>query len=144
MSSHKHGMLIFGAPAAIRPRGMSAGMAGSSRTFAEDVGAGSTQVSVEAVAANLKTVMDQVGELVSSGEQSAGKLGVVHVDVSLVICADGSVGLLGTAAGTNTKATLTVRLAPRVANKPSGRGSAERTIFAMGDEGVVLEPASIE
>ena len=64
MSNHKHSMLIFGAPAAIRPRGMPAGMAGSSRTFVDDVGAGSSQVSVETVAANLRTVMAQVEELI--------------------------------------------------------------------------------
>ena len=87
--------------------------------------------------------MDQVGELVSSGEESAGKLGAVHVDVNLVICADGSVGLLGTGAGTNTKPTLTLRLAPRVGRNPSLQGSAEATILALDDERVVLEPASI-
>jgi hypothetical protein len=143
MSNHKHNMLIFGAPPAIRPRGIPAGMAGSSRTFIEDVGAGSTQVSVEAVAANLRRLMDQVGELVSSGEESAGKLGAVHMDVNLVICADGSVGLLGTGAGTNTKPTLTLRLAPRVGRNPSRQGYAEPTILALDDERVVLERASI-
>ena len=87
--------------------------------------------------------MDQVRELVAGGEESAGNLGVAHVDANLVICADGSVGLLGTGAGTNTKATLTVRLAPRVANKPSGQGSAEARILAMDDKRVVREQASI-
>jgi hypothetical protein len=136
-------MLIFGAPAAFRPRGMPAGMAGSSRALVDDVGAGSSQVSVDTVAANLRTVMAQVEELMWSGQESAGQLGVAHVDVNLVICTDGSVGLLGTAADTNAKATLTVRLAPRVGSKPSGQGSAEPTLFAMDDEGVVLEQASI-
>jgi hypothetical protein len=143
MSNRKPSMLIFGAPAAIRPSGMPAGMAGSSRTFVGDVGTGSTEVSLEAVAANLRTVVDQVEELVSRGEGSAGKLGVAHVDVNLVICADGSVSLLGTAAGTSAKPTLTLRLAPRVGSKPSGQGSAEARIFAMDDKRVVLEQAAI-
>ena len=131
MSNHKPSMLIFGAPAAFRPRSMPAGMAGSSRALIDDVRAVASQVSVETVAANLRTVMAQVEELLMRGQESAGKLGVAYVDVNLVICADGSVGLLGTAAGTNTKATLTMRLAPRVGSKPSGQGSAEPTICAI-------------
>jgi hypothetical protein len=138
MSNHKPSMLIFGAPAAFRPRSMPAGMAGASRALVDDVGTVASQVSVETAAANLRTVMAQVEELLMSGQESAGKLGVAYVDVNLVICADGSVGLLGTAAGTNTKATLTMRLAPRVGSKPAGQESAEPTSCAVDDEGVVL------
>ena len=139
MSNHKPDLLIFGAQAAFRPR-MPVGMAGANRTFVDDVGVVPTQVSVETVAANLRTVVEQVGELIQADQQSA--LGVTHVDVNLAIGADGSVGLLGTAVGTSAKAMLTIRLAPRSRSTPFGHGSTKPTLVAMEGDGVLLEQPS--
>jgi hypothetical protein len=122
MSNHKPGLLIFGAVPAPRPRGLPFGMAGSSRALVDDVGVGSNRVSVETVAANLRAIIDQVGNLIRAAQEPAGELGVAHVDVDLAIAADGSVGLLGTADSTNAKGTLTVRLQPRVDTQSPGKG----------------------
>jgi hypothetical protein len=121
MSNHKPGMLIFGAVPAPWPRSLPFGMAGSSRALVHDAGVGSSRVSVETVAANLRAVIEQVGHLIRAAQEPAGELGVVHVDVNLAIAADGSVGLLGTAVDTNAKGTLTVRLQPRVVSQ-TGQG----------------------
>jgi hypothetical protein len=54
--------------------------------------------------------MEQVSNLVWAAKDAVGELGIAHVDVSLAIAADGSVGLLGTAVSTSATGTLTVRL----------------------------------
>jgi len=113
MSNSTPGMLIFGAMPAPRPRGMPSGMEGSSRAIVDDIGLGSSRVSVETVAANLKAAIEQVGHLIRVVRDSKGELGVAHVDINLAIAADGSVGLVGTADSRNAKGTLTVRLEPR-------------------------------
>ena len=89
MSNYKPGMLIFGAMPAPRLRGMPSGMEGSSRAIVDDVGLGSSRVSVETVAANLRAVIEQVGHLIRAAQEPAGELGVAHVDVNLAIAADG-------------------------------------------------------
>jgi hypothetical protein len=114
-------MLIFGAAPAPRSRSLPFAMAGSSRAIVDDVGPGSSRVSVETVAANLRVIIEQVGNLLRAAQEPAGELGVAHVDVNLAIAADGSVGLLGTADGTSTKGTLTVRLQSRIVSQ-TGQG----------------------
>jgi hypothetical protein len=71
---------------------------------------GSCRVPVEATAANLKAVMEQVSNLILAAKGAVGELRIAHADVALVIAADGSVGLLGTAVSAGAKATLTIRL----------------------------------
>jgi hypothetical protein len=97
---------------------------------------------VETVASNLRTVIDQVDDLIRAAQEPAGTLVVAHVDVNLAIGADGSVGLLGTAGGTNAKATLTVRLAPRTSTQSAGQGLAKPATFAMNDDGALRVQAS--
>jgi len=106
MSNEK--MLIFGAEAG--PRSGSVGTLGSRIGPTDALGLGFSRVPVEATAANLKTVMEQVSNLVWAAKDAVGELGIALVDVSLEIAADGSVGLLGTAVSTSAKGTLTVRL----------------------------------
>jgi hypothetical protein len=112
-------ILIFGAEAApsggpvgtLRPP---YGAAGSSYLTAGLLSAAATpgfsRVPVEAAAASLKAVMEQVSSLFRSSKDAVGELHVVYVDVGLVIAADGSVGLLGTDGSAGAQATLTVRL----------------------------------
>ena len=98
MSDQSSSILIFGAEAV--PRSSPVGTPG-----------GSSRVPVEATAASLKAVMEQVRNLIWAAKDAPGELRIAHVDVSLAIAADGSVGLLGTAGGsTGAKGTLTVRL----------------------------------
>jgi hypothetical protein len=124
MSNSKPGMLIFAAAPAPRSRSQPYAMAGSSRAIIDDVGQASSRVSVETVAANLRAIIEQVGNLIRAAQEPAGELGVAHVDINLAIAADGSVGLLGTADSTNAKGTLTVRLQPRVDTQSPGKGRA--------------------
>lgn len=114
MSNQIPGILIFGAAPAPRPRSLPFAMAGASRAIVDDAGIGPSRVSVETVAANLRAVIEQVGDLIRAAQEPAGELGVAHVDINLAIAADGSVGLLGTAANAREKGALTVRLQPRV------------------------------
>src|SRR5271170_8041429 len=101
-------LLIFGPEAAPRPVSASIGTLGSRFGSADVVG--SSRVPVEATAANLKAVMEQVSNLILAAKDAVGELRIAHVDVALVIAADGSVGLLGTAVSAGANATLTVRL----------------------------------
>ena len=101
-------ILIFGAESA--PRSGSVGTLGSRIGPNDALGLGFSRVPVEATVANLKTVMEQVSNLVWAAKDAVGELGIAHVDVSLAIASDGSVGLLGTAASTSAKGTLTIRL----------------------------------
>jgi hypothetical protein len=121
MPNEKPSILIYGAMPAPRSRRLPFAMAGSSRAIVDDAGPGSSRVSVATVAANLRAVIEQVGNLLRAAQEPAGELGVVHVDVNLAIAADGSVGLLGTTVNTNEKGTLTVRLQPRVVSQ-TGQG----------------------
>jgi len=101
-------ILIFGAEPT--PRSGSVSTLGSRIGPTDTLGLACSRVPVEAAAANLKAVMEQVSNRVRAAKDAAGGLGIVHVDVSLAIAADGSVGLLGTAASTSAKGTLTIRL----------------------------------
>lgn len=143
MSNDKPGMLIFGAAPAPRSRSLPFAMAGSSRAIVDDVGLGPSRVSVETVAANLKAVIEQMGNLIRTAQQPAGDLGVAHVDVNLAIAADGSVGLLGTADSTNTRSTLTVRLQPRVGAEGPGRGRANR-LDSQGTIASSMQPCDVD
>ena len=106
MSNQK--ILIFGAEAAPSYCPESIGKLGSRYGPAESLR--SSRVSLEAAAANLKAVREQVTTLISAAKDAAGELQIAHVDVGLVIAADGSVGLIGTAVGARAEGTLTVRL----------------------------------
>jgi hypothetical protein len=101
-------ILIFGAESA--PRSGSVTTLGARIGPSDTLGLACSRVPVEATAANLKAVMEQVSNLVRAAKDAVGELGIVYVDVGLAIAADGSVGLLGTAASTSAKGTLTVRL----------------------------------
>ena len=77
----------------------------------EEAAPRSDRVSVEAIKANLKTVMESVSDLVAHATQKGlGDLQVSHVDVGVAISPDGSVGLVGTGRSTSADATLKVRL----------------------------------
>jgi len=101
-------LLIFGPEAAPRSGPVPIGNLGS--RFGPTDAVGSSRVPVEATAASLKAVMEQVSNLILGAKDAVGEFRIAHVDVALVIAADGSVGLLGTAVGAGAKATLTVRL----------------------------------
>jgi hypothetical protein len=100
-------LLIFGAEAAPSHGPVSIEKLGS-RYWGESTR--TSRVSVEATAASLNAVIEQVSKLILAAKDAAGELRIAHVDVALVIAADGSVGLLGTDVGAGAKATLTVRL----------------------------------
>jgi hypothetical protein len=108
MSNQNLSILIFGAEAAPRYGPEPVSRLGS-RYGPVDI-LGSSRVPVEATAANLKAVMEQVSNLILAAKDAVGELRIAHTDVALVIAADGSVGLLGTAISAGAKATLTVRL----------------------------------
>ena len=101
-------LLIFGPEAAPRHGPAPLETLGSRFGSADTVG--SSRVPIEATAASLKLVMEQVSDLMLAAKDAVGELRIAHVDVALVIATDGSVGLLGTAVGAGAKATLTVRL----------------------------------
>lgn len=101
-------ILIFGAEAAPRYGPEPVSRLGSRYGPADALG--SNRVPVDATAANLKVVMEQVSNLISAAKDAVGELRIAHVDVAVVIAADGSVGLLGTAVSAGAQATLTVRL----------------------------------
>ena len=109
MSNQIPSILIFGPEAAPRARSVPMSTAGSSRALVDD--AGSSRVPIEAIAANLRLVMEQVNNLIRAAREPAGELRVAYVDVNLSIAVDGSVGLLGTA-NASAKGTLTLRLQP--------------------------------
>jgi hypothetical protein len=65
---------------------------------------------VDAIATNLGVVLEQVHALIGAALAPSSQLRVAYVDVNLAIAIDGSVGLLGTAVGTNSHGALTLRL----------------------------------
>jgi hypothetical protein len=112
-------ILIFGAEAAPRSGPVGSlrptyGAAGSSYLTAGLLSGPATprfsRLPVEVAAASLKAVIEQVSNLLEFSKDVLGELRIAHVDVSLVIAADGSVGLLGTDGSAEAGATLTVRL----------------------------------
>jgi hypothetical protein len=143
MPNEKPSILIYGAMPAPRSRSLPFAMAGSSRAIVDDAGLGSSRVSVETVAANLKAVIEQVGNLIWAAQQPAGELRVAHVTVNLAIGADGSVGLLGTAASTNATGTLTVRLQPRLDTQSPGQGRANR-LDSQGTIASTMQPCDVD
>ena len=101
-------ILIFGAEPPLSYGPESVGKLASRYGPAE--GLISSRVPVDTAAANLKAVMEQVTKLISAAKDAVGEFQIAHVDVGLVIAADGSVGLIGTAVGARAEGTLTVRL----------------------------------
>jgi hypothetical protein len=132
MSNHKPSMLILGAEAALRPR-MPTGMEGSSRALVYEAGAGSSRVSVETVAANLRAVVEQMGHLIRAA-QTAGELAIAHMDVNLAVAADGSVGLLGSDLKANARGSFTVRLVPRASMQSPAKESLMPAVVATNDD----------
>ncbi len=101
-------ILIFGAEAPPRYGQDPIGKLGS--RYGPDDSLGSSRVPAETTTANLKAVMQQVSSLILAAKAAVGELRIAHVDVGLVIAADGSVGLIGTAVSSGAEPTLTVRL----------------------------------
>jgi hypothetical protein len=71
---------------------------------------GGRRIPIEAIRRNLSVVIEQVGDLVRTAQESIGSVAIAHIDVQLSIAVDGSVGLLGSGASASAGGTLKVRL----------------------------------
>jgi len=76
----------------------------------QDCTAQPTRVKLDTVKNNLKSTIDGVKCMVNAMHGAVDGLSVSHIDIGIVISADGTVGLLGAGSGANAAATLTVRL----------------------------------
>lgn len=65
-----------------------------------------------AVAANMESVMQIVGDLAAAAKTTLSSGDIEYIDVELALGVDGSVGLLSTKAGMTAKGTFTVRVRP--------------------------------
>jgi hypothetical protein len=76
----------------------------------QDCAAQPTHVKLDTVKSNLRSTIDSVKCMVNAMQGAVDGLSVSHIDIGLVISADGTVGLLGAGSGASAAATLTVRL----------------------------------
>ena len=65
---------------------------------------------LDTVKNNLRSMLENVKCMVNAMQGPVDGLPVSHIDIGIVISADGTVGLLGSASRTNAATTLTVRL----------------------------------
>ena len=68
------------------------------------------RVPVEALRAGMAAVLSEVGEMFKDAQGVLGSCKVDHVEISLAISADGSIGLLGTALATGAKGAIKMKL----------------------------------
>ncbi|MEA3155978.1 MAG: hypothetical protein QOK44_3567 [Betaproteobacteria bacterium] len=70
----------------------------------------STDVSLDTLKANIKELISECQEMFQDAAQPSADARIAHVDLSLAISVDGSVGLFGTAGGAEPGGGITVRL----------------------------------
>ena len=93
----------------------------SGREGAEQETLGAHRVSVSMLRANINSALSDVAGMLSSAKDVAKGATIAHIDVTLAIDVDGSVGLLGTGVHGSVQGSLTVRLEfpPGAENSPT-------------------------
>jgi hypothetical protein len=89
-------ILIFGSPALEQE--------------AEQETLGGHRVSVGMLRANINSALSDITGMLSAARDAAQGARIAHIDVTLAIDVDGSVGLLGTGIHASTQGSMTVRL----------------------------------
>ncbi len=75
-----------------------------------DEGMMASQVPIEAITAGMTSVLKECGMMFEKVQEVVGKCQLAHVDLSLAIGVDGSVGLFGTKVSGEAKGGVVVRL----------------------------------
>ena len=65
---------------------------------------------VEALRTGMTGVLSEVSEMFRDAQKALGSCKVEHVEISLAISADGSIGLLGSSLGTGAKGAIKMKL----------------------------------
>lgn len=71
---------------------------------------GVASVPLELLRANISALLKQCNELFDDAGKLLGKAQLAHVDLSVGVAVDGSVGLFGTKVGTKGNGGMTIRL----------------------------------
>jgi hypothetical protein len=82
---------------------------------------GGHRVSVSMLRANINSALSDVISMISTAKDVAKGATIAHIDVTLAIDVDGSVGLMGTGIHASMQGSMTVRLEfPEAENKSAG------------------------